>query len=217
MEDGCRGRKGVQVSARSPHRRTCRGPLHSPVPSSRVTYAERVGVDIFRSQYTRLINSNGQWWRREGSRKRGEGSIRELERPSQRQRRKPWSCKSRHSGARGFIILALPFPQLFSRPVSFPLARHANQWYLEPRLGRELVESSTPLARGPTHVPPIDPFGLALVSPEGCRKNQKMESCVRPNSEQLILANSVGLTRLEMVLVTRRTLLGGRGPPIQIA
>ena len=99
-----------------------------------------VGVDIFRSRSTRPTNSSGRCWRRGGSRRREEGNTRELERPSQRQRRRPWSCKSKHSSAAkchpGLIIfLSHSGSHVLSRR---SLARHANRWYPEPRLGLRL-------------------------------------------------------------------------------
>ena len=85
MENGFRGWKGLEVST------AC-------------TFIEvhcvdwiSVGVDICQNRFTRPTNSNGRCWMRGRSRRRGGGNTRDLERPSQRRRRKRWSFANRPS------------------------------------------------------------------------------------------------------------------------
>ena len=142
------------------------------------------GLDIYQNRSTKPISSNGRCWRRGGSRMRGGGNIRELERPSRRRRRKPSSFVSRPSGTPDHLAGQSPssiFPTVIhtSCPV-FPLLSrqsvlHSDYTWMEAcQVGAFLFLE-------------VYTSGSVLVPTEGWRNLKRERLCIGcPSLEQLI-------------------------------
>jgi len=186
-------------------------PSHSPVSPHADHHRPRLEFDIFRNRSTRPTSSSGRCWRRGGSRRRGEGNIREPERPSRGQRRKLWSCESRRSNAVEYrtglidIFLSHSVSHVLSR---LPLARHDNQRYPEPRLVQELAEVDSCSVWRLARVPSLTHLNGAAGE---LKKSENGELSTWPNLEQLILASRVGVMySINTDSIGTTVLLGGR-------